>query len=288
MQNFETHPESPPSATHTSHPASGLKVSIGSGNVQIQDFIRVDIDASTQPDRVMDARKLEFAPGSVDVLYASHVLEHFQFETTPEQSRWSAIVELLSLWRKCLSEKGSLYLCVPDLERLSQLLVDHKDHTDIQRIALDTIYGGSRSEYDVHYCGFTKSLLTELLLSAGFQRVEEFTPFVKDESSHLLLGKSISLNLVAHNGTTPNHLQIEKPPIKAEADSLQHYMRVADERRAEILILSKEISTLSQACDERLALIHRLQGEIILMKNRPNLKLWLGKLSNKVVNLTKK
>jgi len=268
------------SGLQTATKESKLKVSIGSGAVLVDGFIRVDIDPATRPDRIMDARKLEFEPGTVDTIYASHVLEHFLFEGKDNKSvRWSGIVSLLKSWRECLTPDGCLYICVPDLEQLSKILEEFREDEDIQKTVLDTIFGGSRNSYDIHFSGFTRKVMTQLLKQAGFGEVKPFESFVKDESSHRIAGKPISLNLVASNSASQSQVEFQEVNQVTQEDELEKYIRVAEERRLEIL-------TLTKACNERLDLINKLHGEIIVLKrfqeDHKNCGLWKKQLKGTV------
>ena len=59
--------------------------------------------------------KIEFADDSVDLIYASHVLEYF--------SRQEAGV-LLAEWRRALKPSGTLRLAVPNFDTISRLYQD--------------------------------------------------------------------------------------------------------------------------------------------------------------------
>jgi hypothetical protein len=249
---------------------SGLKVSIGAGDVKIEGFLRVDIDESTQPDFLMDAQKLSFKPKEVEVIYASHVLEHFNFEAKENKSvRWSSLVTLLAVWRECLTPEGCLYVCVPNLEQLAKILIEFEKDEDIQKTVLDAIYGGGRNSFDIHYSGFTQSVLTSLLKEAGFREVKTFDTFVNDESAHKIAGKPISLNLVAYNDSDDHRPIVPLLAPEQTETELQKYMRVAEERRLEILTLTegvanlrKETAVLMHACQERLELIEKINPEL--------------------------
>ena len=67
----------------------------------------------------------------------------------------------------------------------------------------EVIYGGQTNKYDFHYRGYSKPLLTNLLLSIGFRTVEPFEKssclFIKqrDAADATIAGTPISLNLCA-------------------------------------------------------------------------------------------
>jgi len=82
------------------------KVEIGSGPIKKEEFISSDIDLHT--DYPFDLRiGLPYPPSSIDIIYAEHVFEHFDYVT------------LVSLLRDCydvLKPGGVLSAAVPDAE----------------------------------------------------------------------------------------------------------------------------------------------------------------------------
>jgi ubiquinone/menaquinone biosynthesis C-methylase UbiE len=64
-----------------------------------------------------DITKLHFEDNSVDIIYASHVIEYFDR---------SEVLDLLFEWRRVLKVGGILRLAVPDFEAMSKLYVEGK------------------------------------------------------------------------------------------------------------------------------------------------------------------
>ena len=85
-----------------------MKLHLGCYGKKIPDFVNVDIRPEVNPDLLDDAFKLEKVKnGSVDLIYASHVLEHGDFnETEMALQRWSDV----------LKSGGKIRLAVPDME----------------------------------------------------------------------------------------------------------------------------------------------------------------------------
>ena len=65
-------------------------------------------------DIVVDLKKLPFAPGSIEKLYAFHVLEHF----FP-----SEIVPALASWKECMVHGGKMFLVNDDFEFVARSLL---------------------------------------------------------------------------------------------------------------------------------------------------------------------
>lgn len=132
-----------------------------------------------------------FTEDSFDCVYASHVVEHFDYKDELQRT--------LSEWRRVLKPGGLLQVSVPDLDVLAVLMLDRQltmvDHFMVMRM----IFGGHTDAYDYHQVGLTHEILGSFLLSTGFidvQRVAGFGHF-KDTSDMRFAGVAISLNLQA-------------------------------------------------------------------------------------------
>lgn len=129
-----------------------IKLHLGCGNKHIKDFINIDIIDSPGVDIVDDVSKLNrIEKGSVDLIYACHILEHFK------RKEYFSILER---WTQLLKPGGKLRLSVPDLEKVAKLYIDGKFGLDKM---LGLIYGGQTYLYNFHYIGFDfKSLKKDL------------------------------------------------------------------------------------------------------------------------------
>lgn len=256
--------------------ANILKVSLGAGRAALPGFKTVDLDLANSPDFLMDIRDLKFEPASVSVLYSSHVFEHLKpYSANSHLDRWTFLINLLSSWRKCLTSDGRLYICVPDMRKLAKLLTDYSENISTEQICLDAIFGGARNEFDYHYSGFTREILTSLLSKAGFKNIEVFEAFADDESTHKICGVDISLNLVAFNAEGIG-VQAIMPTEPAKVTSeLSMYRDAADERLIQILMLK-------QVCDDREKVIQNLSNHLALYEGQFNKQ---GKLKSKIKSL---
>ena len=54
-----------------------IKIDIGCGKNKKEGFIGIDIDKNTNPDIVASALELPFEDNSIDEVYSSHLVEHF-------------------------------------------------------------------------------------------------------------------------------------------------------------------------------------------------------------------
>jgi len=144
-------------------------------------------------DHVGNARDLSrFNDKTFSCVYASHVLEHFDYATE--------LPSVLKEWYRVLSPGGQLYISVPDLSILAQLILKREQLNLEEQIGvMRMIYGGHTTEYDYHYTGFNVDILAGYLLGAGFtglERVEQFDIF-RDTSMMSFKGVAISLNVIA-------------------------------------------------------------------------------------------
>jgi predicted SAM-dependent methyltransferase len=154
----------------------------------------LDIVPKPHVDHVGNASDLSrFPEATFAEVYASHVLEHLDF-------REDEVLRALREWRRVLVPGGKLYLSVPDLEVLAQLLL-RKDLTLNDRFfVMRMLFGGHTHQYDYHYLGFTPDILFQYLRQAGFSEIQRVVRLglFNDASEKVFHGTRISLNVTAH------------------------------------------------------------------------------------------
>lgn len=139
-----------------------MKLHLGCGNVLLPGWTNVDIDNITGIDIQDDVSKLgKIQNDSCDMIYASHVLEHFG------RNEFEAIIKL---WNKKLKINGKLRLAVPDFEKAVKWYTNTKKIEDI----LGLVSGGQKTEYDYHKMIYDKKILTHVLESCGFGNIQEW------------------------------------------------------------------------------------------------------------------
>lgn len=133
-----------------------------------------------------------FPDCTFDDIYASHVVEHFDYRHD--------LPATLKEWLRVLIPSGKLYISVPDLDTLARLFIDKERLTADERFhVMRMMFGGHVDEHDYHNCGLNEEFLRTYLYNAGFvniRRVDRFAIFA-DTSSMVFKGLSISLNLIA-------------------------------------------------------------------------------------------
>ncbi len=164
------------------------------------------LDALERPevDHVGNAKDLSrFAENSFDVVYASHVMEHFDYR--------DEIAEVLREWSRVLAPGGMLNVSVPDLNTLAELFLLRESLTiDDRWLIMRMMFGGHVDQYDYHQVGLNEEFLSLYLMRAGFtqiRRVESFG-FFNDTSMLKFSGILISCNLEARKPQ-----QAMSPPI---------------------------------------------------------------------------
>lgn len=127
---------------------------------------------------------LEVEDGSVDVIRASHVLEHFPQAQT---------VEVLTQWASKLKPGGMMKVAVPDFQWIAQNYLDGRD-INVQGYTM----GGQSDDNDYHRAIFDMECLAEAMRLAGLIDIQKWDADANDCSA-----LPVSLNLC---GTKPRKL----------------------------------------------------------------------------------
>jgi predicted SAM-dependent methyltransferase len=119
------------------------------------DVLRVDIREEVNPDYRCDLRHLPFAGGEFDVVFSSHTLEHFT------RMEGDAVIKEMV---RVMKPDGELRLVLPDLKWAAQHIVNEEVDMDVMNV----VYGAQSYRENYHYCGYTQSMLEQLLRQNGF------------------------------------------------------------------------------------------------------------------------
>ena len=180
-----------------------VKVHLGCGRRFIPGFVHVDIADFDHIDHRCDIRTLPFFDAdSVDLLYASHVVEYFDR---------AEVTAVLAEWRRVLKVGGVLRLAVPDFEALAEV---YRQSGDLGLI-LGPLYGHMRPGGDddplviYHKTVYDFAQLSAILHAAGFEDARRYDwrhTVHKDHDDHSQAyiphmdktqGRLISLNVEA-------------------------------------------------------------------------------------------
>lgn len=144
-----------------------MKLHLGCGKRYIPGYIHIDLADYPHIDykhRVDDLSN--FSNDSVDLIYASHVLEYFD---RLEARR------VLAEWRRVLKSGGILRLAVPDFEALVEVYLKYKDLNLIH----GPLYGrweipGSKPIIIYHKTCYDFISLQRILVESGFVDVHRY------------------------------------------------------------------------------------------------------------------
>lgn len=121
---------------------------------------RCDIRDECRPDFRVDVRNLPFADGYFDIVFSSHVLEHF--------SRLECL-DVLDEWVRVLKPEGELRLILPNINwAVEQFKAGVAFEPDIRPHVWNVLYGAQSNPYDYHYNGWTEQTLKAELERRGF------------------------------------------------------------------------------------------------------------------------
>lgn len=176
------------------NPDGRVYVHIGAGPLYDKRFINIDIQPFKTIHYLSDGRHINLPSFSVDLIYASHVIEHFSHRETEA---------VLSEWHRLLKPQGEILISVPDCSKLFQIY-NHTKDIDAVKIFL---MGSQGNLFDFHYSIFDITSLTKMLEHVGFVRikpwaVKDYSDYPFDDYAHYEPTKTLSLSLKAHKSTS--------------------------------------------------------------------------------------
>lgn len=144
-----------------------ISLHLGAGRRQLRGWYQMDISSGAHIDFVGSVSDLHmFSDGSVGEIYASHLLEYFD---------WDEARETLREWKRVLcSPGGNLYIAVPDFDSLLSIYAQTKNLKSI----IGPLFGKMPSDLGTiyHKSVFDRETLVEILHEVGFSEVEEYNP----------------------------------------------------------------------------------------------------------------
>lgn len=168
------------------------KLHIG-GKTKSDGWEVLNANPASYVDYVCNANNLsQFSDNTFAEIYASHIVEHLDYN--------GELTNTLQEWNRVLVPGGKISISVPDLDILSQLILEKKQLSGDERFhVMRMMFGGHIDKYDYHVVGLNEEFLNHFLLTSGYiniKRVKEFGLF-NDTSSMLFRGVAISLNMIA-------------------------------------------------------------------------------------------
>lgn len=155
-----------------------VRLNLGAGDTPLPGYVRLDRKTG------QEIFPLDYADGTVDEIYASHVLEHFGH---------AEVFAVLKDWVRALKPGGVLKIAVPNFEWIAE------HYLAGQPINVQGYVMGAQSDPDnYHRTIFDKELLTDALKSAGLIDIALWQSEIQDCAA-----LPVSLNL---QGTKPQPL----------------------------------------------------------------------------------
>jgi len=169
---------------------------IGSGPLNDERFINLDVQPYRSVHYLCDGKQLGMmSSSSVDLIYASHVLEHFSHRETGS---------VLSDWHRILKTGGKLLISVPDFSMLLRMYEENGDIGSIKSFLM----GSQSNSFDFHRNIFDGPSLRTLLEQLGFSEIElwdekDYSEYPFEDYAHYGPTRAFSLNVKAHKTGNP-------------------------------------------------------------------------------------
>ena len=142
-----------------------IKLHIGCGKIYIPSFIHIDINDFPHVDYVTSAEELDiFKDSSIDLIYSSCLLEHFEIEE---------LYRTLHEWKRVLKKGGILRVSVPDFEKIVKVYRKYKNWNTM--FLLQGLIHGKQDVFEnTHYISFDFKLLKRILKEIGFKNIRRY------------------------------------------------------------------------------------------------------------------
>lgn len=175
-----------------------MRLNLGAGDVDVPGFTAIDRKLGTEAYPLT-----AHVDNSVDVIRASHILEHF-----PQ----GQALAVLDDWVRALKPGGTLMVAVPDFDWICRTQASG-DMDDEQSALLGAVtMGGQTDDNDFHQSVWTRPRLMALMEAVGLECVQDWQSDVKDCAS-----MPLSLNLAGTKPVAGLSPKQEGTPVKVTA-----------------------------------------------------------------------
>lgn len=138
---------------------------LGCGSINHDQFINIDGLPAAHIHYIREIDNLSpFKDKTIDLIYASHCLEHFSHRK---------VSNVLSEWFRVLKDGGILRISVPDFDLLLKIYTENGNNMDT---IIDVLMGQQDYKYNFHMTAFNKSILERLLTNVGFKETRIWQP----------------------------------------------------------------------------------------------------------------
>ena len=165
-----------------------INLHLGCGSINHSKFINIDVIPEPHIHYIRSIDRLSpFSNESVDLIYASHCLEHFPHQQVPK---------VIREWFRVLKKDGLLRLSVPNFETILKIYYDNDKHC---HKIIPYLMGAQNHEYNFHYTIFNYCSLKDILFQSGFSEVRVWQPNTCEYTTfHDTSALEISLNQVTY------------------------------------------------------------------------------------------
>jgi predicted SAM-dependent methyltransferase len=136
---------------------NGLRLNLGCGKFHLKGFINIDQSEKVKPDLLGDVLNLPYEEGSIEEIYAGHLLEHFAYLDGKRA---------LNYWYSLLKPGGTIGVCVPNYDCIVDQFI--KEPTADKLRELNDLYIYSYLQESPHKYCYNEALLKEVMEEAGF------------------------------------------------------------------------------------------------------------------------
>lgn len=137
---------------------NGLRLNLGCGQFSMKGFVNIDKSDLVKCDLKRDILDLPYDPGTVDEIYAGHILEHFTFIDG---------MKALYYWYSLLKKGGVISVVVPDYLHLAKAYVANPTAEGLKEF--NDLYIYSEGQESPHRYAYDENLLVKVLTDAGFR-----------------------------------------------------------------------------------------------------------------------
>ena len=137
-----------------------IKLNLGCGHFPFDGWVNIDL-FTNEADIKADAKILPFKNNCVDIILASHLIEHFHFLES---------LTVLKEWYRVLKPNSKLIIECPDLKKVARAFIDN---TIPMQSFYICIYGEPWIPGSAHYYGWYPEQLIWALKGTGFRKFEE-------------------------------------------------------------------------------------------------------------------
>jgi len=146
------------------NPGGKIYLNLGCGSASDREFINIDVVGLPNIHHLHDIKDLSmFSSNSVDLIYASHVVEHLPREL---------LIKTLTEWNRVLKKNGILRFSVPDFDQLIKI---YRGNGNDVLVIQDQVLG-QKPPYDNHYTLWNFKFAERVLKESGFWPIRSWSP----------------------------------------------------------------------------------------------------------------